>query len=60
MQRRLPVEDGDVTVDQVALNGDTGLRVAAPVHGRQAVVHTGVVAPLVGRGAAVRAKHVEV
>ena len=60
VQRWLPVEDGDVAVDQVALNGDTGLRVAAPVHGRKTVVHTGVVAPLIGRGAAVRAEHVEV
>ncbi len=60
VQRWLPVEDGDVSVDQVALDGNTGLRVAAPVHGRETVLHAGVVAPVIGRGAAVWAEHVEV
>jgi hypothetical protein len=60
VQRRLSVEDSNVTIDQVSLNEQTWLRVSISVNGRKSVFDTRGVAPLIGRAATVRAAYLEV
>jgi hypothetical protein len=60
VQRRLSVEDSNVTIDQVSLNEQTWLRVSISVNGRKSVFDTRGVAPLIGWAATVWAANLEV
>ena len=60
VKRRLSVEDGNVSVDQVSLDEQTWLRVTVAVNGGQAIFDPCSVAPFICRAATVRAGDLEV
>ena len=61
MERRLSVEDSNISIDQVALDLQTGLWIAVSVNGSKTVFDIGsLFCPLIKGTATVRAGHFEV